>query len=238
MQFPQLTSRCCCERKGENKVLNSHEPPGGTCSTKILEHTKRRWVETSNCQSERQQDRKRIKIVSVAAQAHICHSSTTVHAAVLPADSSQGPRLNGLWANPWQQHGSWQGARWRLDKGSEREAIRILKRQNLQQSFSPKATFFESALFNYRVQGCKHWRKAMYRLLGVAIGATATTWPTEVTPHASKVTVRTGTIQSRCANSKNLGIITVNAFVERGTVFADRVQHCDVFAQSRMLNDS
>lgn len=93
-------------------------------------------------------------------------------------------------------------------QGSEREAVRILKRQNLQQSFSPQATFFESALFNYREPDCKHCGKATRSQKGEAvkpahaIGATATTWPIEMTTHESKVTARTGTIQSRCANSK------------------------------------
>lgn len=94
-------------------------------------------------------------------------------------------------------------------QGSEREAVRILKRQNLQQSFSPQATFFSQLCLitvSRTVNTAEKPREAKREREAVkpahAIGATATTWPSEMTTHESKVTARTGTIQSRCANSK------------------------------------
>lgn len=151
-----------------------------------------------------------------------------MHTAVLPADSSPGPRLKGLWAKSWQQHGSWQAARRRPDKGSERGAVRILKRQNLQQSFSPWATFSSHLCFitvSRTVNTAEKPREATRKRLQHQASLKQrlnTTWPARIdTNTRMKSYCEDGDHSKQMCKQPNLGRIIVNAFVERGTVFAD-----------------
>lgn len=140
----------CPQREEENKALSSCGAPGGTCSTQTSEHMKGGgWrVRTAKENNSRTKGENKNGFCRGDKRTFVAHPQQCTLLSCLPTavkvpDWTACGRTLGSSVAVGRQPDEGQ-----RPQGSEREAVRILKRQNLQQSFSPQATFFESALFN------------------------------------------------------------------------------------------